>query len=226
MREKQKNLNVFIWVGALDFSQMRVLPAKGKYIPIGVEVLKRGHPAVLPTDTLYGICADATNPKAVENIYTLKWRNRKKPLIVLVDDLLRLEEFFNITPNGLAKKLLLHPKPVSVILPVKGFEYLTRGGRGIAFRLVKGGFIKEFLQEFGKPVVAPSANWEGHPPAREPFQAYLYFGDAVPLYYNGGILKGNPSALISLLDPKKVEVLRKGNLTEEEIKDLTTFKGS
>ena len=205
---------------------MRVLPAEERYIPLGVELLKRGHPAVLPTDTLYGICADATNPEAVEKIYTLKWRNRRKPLIVLVEDPLWLERFFGIPYSGLAEKLLLHPKPISVILPVKGFEYLTRGGRGIAFRLVKGGFIKDFLRAFKRPVVAPSANWEGHPPAENPFHAYLYFGDAVPTYYNAGTLKGNPSALVSLLDAERVEVLREGDLTGEEIEKLKSLAGN
>ena len=199
----------------------RFLPAVRKYIPHGVEYIKRGSPAVLPTDTLYGICADATNPEAVEKIYRLKRSNPKKPLIVLVDSLERIEEFFGVKPPPEAQKLFYHKKPISVVLPVEGkFEYLTRGGRGIAFRLVKGGFIGEFLKELKRPLVAPSANWEGFPPAESPFQAFLYFGGGVPVYYNGGLIKEkNPSALVDFTN-HRVEVLRRGSLTEGEIEQL------
>lgn len=200
---------------------MRILPAKGEYIPIALPFVENGYPIVLPTDTLYGICADATNPKAVEKIYNLKWRNPNKPLIVLIENLQWLERFFNFTPYGVVKKLLLFEKPISVILPVEGFNYISRRRKGIAFRLVKRGFIKEFLKAFGKPLVAPSANWEGHPPAKTPFQAYIYFGDAVPIYFNEGIKTGNPSALIDLSEGK-FNLLRKGNLTT---KDLEILKG-
>ena len=200
---------------------MRIVEAQSRYIPLGVEAVNKGFPVVLPTDTLYGICADATNPKAVEKVYTLKWRNPKKPLIVLIENLLWLEKFFGIVPSEEAKKLLLYPKPISVVIPVKGFEYLTRGGEGIAFRFVKEGFVKEFLKALGKPIVAPSANWEGYPPAKDPFQAFLYFGGGVAIYFNGGILKGYPSALISLVNHEKIEILRKGNLSEEDFDYLS-----
>ncbi len=200
----------------------RFLPAVRKYIPHGVECIKRGSPAVIPTDTLYGVCADATNPEAVEKIYRLKRRNPKKPLIVLVDSLERIEEFFGVKPPPETQKLFYHKKPISVVLPVEGerFRYLTRGGKGLAFRLVKGGFIGEFLKELKRPLVAPSANWEGFPPAESPFQAFLYFGGGVPVYYNGGLIKEKtPSALVDFTN-HRLEVLRRGSLTEGEIEQL------
>jgi len=198
---------------------MRIVPAQRRFIPLGVEWIKRGYPAVLPTDTLYGICADALNPEAVERIYTLKWRNPRKPLIVLIEDLRWLEEFFKVKPAEVEKRLFLFGKPVSVLLPVEGFDWLTRGGTKIAFRLVKGGFIKEFLKALDRPIVAPSANWEGFPPAETPFQAYLYFGDSVPIAYDGGILRGKPSALCEI-ENNRLKVLRRGTLTEEDLKVL------
>lgn len=202
---------------------MRILPAKGEYISIALPFVNKGYPIVLPTDTLYGICADATNQKAVEKIYHLKWRNPNKPLIVLIENLQWLEKFFHLSVSGGIEKLFLFEKPISVILPIKGFDYISRGSGKIAFRLVKKGFIKEFLKAFGKPIVAPSANWEGHPPAKTPLQAYLYFGDAVPVYFDGGIRIGNPSALIDLSDGR-FNVLRKGNLTTKDLEILRTLR--
>jgi L-threonylcarbamoyladenylate synthase len=199
---------------------MRIVPAASEYIPLGIEFFKKGFVGVLPTDTLYGICADALNPEAVEKIYTLKWRNKKKPLIVLIENLEQLGKLFGIKelPPS-AEKLLLYTKPVSVLLDVENFEWISRGSKKIAFRLVKEGFIKDFLKEFGKPIVAPSANWEGFPPARDVFQAFNYFGNGVAVYYNGGVLKGNPSALVDV-NGNKVSLLRRGILSLEELSDL------
>jgi L-threonylcarbamoyladenylate synthase len=199
---------------------MRIVPAERKYIPLGVEILNKGFVGVLPTDTLYGICADALNPKAVEKIYTLKWRNKNKPLIVLIETLQQLEKFFGIKDiPPLAEKLFKYEKPISVLLKVKNFEWISRESQKIAFRLVKNGFIKEFLKELGKPIVAPSANWEGFPPARDVFQAFNYFGNGVAIYYNGGVLKGNPSALVDI-NGDKVSLLREGTLNSQEISKL------
>jgi len=199
---------------------MRILPAEDKYIPFGVHYINKGFPIVLPTDTLYGICADATNPKAVEKIYNLKWRNPKKPLIVLIENLRWLETFFHLKPSEEAKIFLLYEKSISVILPVKGFSYISRDTNGIAFRLVKKGFIKNFLKKLGKPIVAPSANWEGHPPAKTVYQAYIYFGDNVPVYFDGGMKIGAPSALVEANHIGNFFLLRRGELSDEDLRFL------
>ena len=198
---------------------MRILPAERGFTDLGVEYLKRGFPVVLPTDTLYGICADALNPKAVEKVYNLKWRNPKKPLIVLIAKIEWLEEFFKVKPSICEKRLLKFEKPVSVLIEVKNFDWVSRGKKEIAFRLVKKGFIKNFLLRFGKPIVAPSANWEGYPPAKSVFQAFLYFGGGVPIYYNGGVLEGKPSSLVRCKG-KNLELLREGTSALKELKSL------
>ena len=199
---------------------MFIVDAVKEKIPLGVEFLNSSFPVVLPTDTLYGICADATNPQAVEKIYNLKWRNPKKPLIVLVSDLKLIEEFFEIEIPRTVLDFFNYPKPISVLLKVGNkFGYISRGSGHIAFRLVKGGFIKAFLDSYGKPIVAPSANWEGFPPAETVFQAFLYFGSSVAVYYNGGKLRGQPSALVKP-EGDKVIVLRKGVLNDKDFQTL------
>ncbi len=192
---------------------MFILPAlKGKE-RLGIRFLKKGFPVVLPTDTLYGICADALNYRAVERIFELKHRTPTKPLIVLVADLGWLKEFFFLKEvSKKAIEFLKMEPPVSVLLKVEGFEWISRKSGKIAFRLVKGGFIRDFLLAYGRPIVAPSANWEGFPPARDPFQALLYFGNRVAVYYNGGTLKGEPSALVDVDDKGNVKILRTGRL--------------
>jgi len=190
---------------------MFVVEASEGKIELGIKFLKKGFPVVLPTDTLYGICADALNYRAVEKIYELKNRNSKKPLIVLISNINQLKEFFFVKelPEKV-KKLFLSEEPISILLPVQGFDWITRGKGKVAFRLVKRGFIKKFLDRYGRPIVAPSANWEGFPPAKTPFQALFYFGNRVAVYYNVGFLKGKPSTLV---DPFEGKILREGNPT-------------
>jgi len=190
---------------------MFIVEATSEKIYLGVHFLKRGEVVILPTDTLYGLCTDAINYKAVEKVYQLKNRNPQKPLIVLISQLNWLKKFFfiNQLPEKV-KKLFLFEEPISILLPVKGFEWISRGSGKIAFRLVKGGFIKNFLDWYGRPIVAPSANWEGFPPARDAFQAFLYFGNFVKVYYNTGPLKGQPSTLVEPFE-ERIKILREGD---------------
>jgi len=201
---------------------MFIVEATAVRIPLGVNFLKKGFPVVLPTDTLYGICADALNYRAVEKIYQLKNRNPKKPLIVLISDLSQLKEFFFIRElPKVVEQLFLLEEPLSILLPVEGFNWISRNSGKIAFRLVKKGFIKEFLDTYRRPIVAPSANWEGFPPAKDPFHALFYFGNQVAVYYNGGTLKGKPSTLLELTPKGEINILRTGNpLTVEKVKSL------
>jgi len=201
-------------------NRMHVVPATDEYIPLGIHFLKKGAVVVLPTDTLYGVCADALNYRAVEKIFELKHRRPNKPLIVLTPSVEWIKNFFfvkEIPPS--AEKLLNAPYPVSVILPVEGFDWISRATGTIAFRVVKRGFIKQFLEAYGRPIVAPSANWEGFPPARDPFQALLYFGNGVSVYYNGGVLKGEPSAVVEVKG-KTLSVLRRGRIPEKVLQEL------
>ena len=199
---------------------MHLVPTTEEYIPLGIHYLRRKKTVVLPTDTLYGICADALEYRAVEKVFELKRRRPNKPLIVLVPSTEWIKKFFfvkKMPPS--AEKLFNADYPISVIIPVKGFEWITRGSGTVAFRVVKGGFIKDFLEAYGRPIVAPSANWEGFPPAGDPFQALLYFGNGVSVYYNGGKLKGEPSAVVDLTT-ETPKVLRKGRLPEKVLQEL------
>ncbi len=191
---------------------MFIVEAKAEKASLGTKFLKKGEIIVLPTDTLYGLCADALNYKAVEKVYRLKNRNPQKPLIVLISDLNWLEKFFFIKPlPEKVKELFLLEEPLSILLPIKGFEWISRKSGKIAFRLVKKGFIKDFLKKYGRPIVAPSANWEGFPPAKDPFQAFLYFGNQVKVYYNAGPLKGKPSTIVETFKGGNIKILREGD---------------
>lgn len=185
-----------------------------------IEVLKRDGVGVLPTDTLYGIVGSALSRRTVARIYRLRRRNPKKPMIILIGSIGDLAPF-GVRPSPKIKKLLNRwwPGKVSVALPISRsagarenfltkFSYLHRGTGTLAFRLPASAWLRKLLHETG-PLVAPSANFEGEPPAKTIRAARKYFGDGVDFYLDVGKLDHAPSTLVAI-ENNKVLVLRKG----------------
>ena len=165
----------------------------------------------MPTDTIYGLAGRVLDKKAVEKIYKIRKRNQKKPLIILIgspNDLSLFGIKLTLKNAGILKKLW--PGPVSVILPCRNqkFSYLHRGTETLAFRLPKLKWLRNLLEKTG-PLAAPSANWEGYPPAKTIEEARKYFKNRVDFYLNSGKLESPPSALISIKDGK-IKIIREG----------------
>lgn len=174
------------------------------------QILKNGGIGVVPTDTLYGVCASAFSKSAVERVYDLKGRNENKPFIVLISSLDDLKQFgIKLTADQKAYLGEVWPGPVSVILPclLKKFAYLHRGTNSLAFRLPKSPKLREFLKKTG-PLTAPSANLQGAEPAHTIKEAKNYFGEKVEFYISGGRKEGKPSTIVSMVSGKP-EILRK-----------------
>jgi len=191
-----------------------------------VEVLKRGGVAIIPTDTTYGIVGLALNEQAVHEIYRLRKRDLDKPFIILIADKKDLKKFgVKVTP---AQEKILdrvwpacrppavaragdvrgagRPGAVSVILPCVDdkFAYLHRGKNTLAFRLPEKESVRRLIREVG-PLVAPSANPQGHPVARTISEAKAYFGYHVDFYEDSGDVVASPSKLIDITgDMEKV----------------------
>jgi L-threonylcarbamoyladenylate synthase len=137
---------------------MRILKANDEALKEAVKVLKRGGVIIYPTDTLYGLGADATSIKAKKNIYKIKGRNFHKPLSICVADLKHAKNFveFNNFSSRLAKKFL--PGPLTLVLPQKKeIKYISQKGK-IAVRIPDNSFTLKLLKKFGKPITATSAN--------------------------------------------------------------------
>lgn len=183
------------------------------YLKLGL-LLKEGVVAVMPTDTLYGICSSVFKKEAIEKIYKLKKRKPDKPFIILISKIEDLN-FFGVKLNKDERNFLekIWPGKVSVVLKIKEknkikkFNYLILKEDTLAFRLPKNNFLKKVLEISG-PIVAPSANFEGMEPAKNIKEAKRYFKDKV-VYFDGGETKSLPSTLI-YLNGKKIKVLREG----------------
>lgn len=159
--------------------------------------------AVIKTDTIYGLVGQAKRPATVSRIYELKKRQRSKPLIVLIGGVADLNNF-GVVLTTRQEKIVKHywPGPVSLIFAVAPWQqaslaYLHCGTGKIAFRLPAEANLQALLAQVG-PLVAPSANPEGEPPATNIEEARHYFGDGVDYYEDGGLCLGQASKLIDL----------------------------
>ena len=174
------------------------------------KVLKENGVAVMPTDTIYGIVGKALNKDTVLRIYDIKKRAPEKPFIILIGNITKLEKFFVYLPLEQKEILLKYwPGPVSIILDCEDeeFSYLHRGTKTLAFRMPKSDSLQSLLMEVG-PLVAPSANPEGLPPAENIEEAKKYFGDEIDYYMDIGRLVGKPSKLIRLNKDNTIDILR------------------
>lgn len=163
----------------------------------------------MPSDTIYGLMALAKDENIVSNLYSLKGRQPQKPFIILISQYSQLKDL-HISPTATQTAFLKKywPGAVSVILPCQdsNLEYLHRGTNSLAIRMPNYNLLKNLIDITG-PLIAPSCNPEGLPPAINPIEAKNYFGDKIKLYVDGGDLISNPSTLVSLLNDTP-EVLR------------------
>ena len=164
-----------------------------------VSLLCNGGVGILRTDTLYGVVARADNEAAVERVYAIKERTPTKPPIILIastDQL--LNDYDQETMRRVSR---LWPGKVSVILSAPNApQWLVRSGDSLAYRMPNNPELRELLRRT-RPLIAPSANPEGLPPATDIHEAAAYFGEKVDFYVDGGVVKDDtPSRLYRLLN--------------------------
>ncbi len=168
-----------------------------------IRVLMKGGIAVIRTDTLYGIVARANDEQAVGRVYTAKSRNPKKSCIVLLAD--EQQAYGTLS----TKSITMHgPTSILVNSPLAP-EWLRRESDEIAYRLPDLPWLSEVIREVG-PIIAPSANPEGMPPATTIDEAIDYFGKAVDLYVDNGEVptSTSPSRLIRQHADGTLDILR------------------
>lgn len=128
-------------------------------------VLEEGGLILYPTDTIWGIGCDATNPVAVQRIFNLKQRPTSKPFVLLVDSIEMLKEYVEQVHPRIETLLLHHVQPLTVVYEKgKNLPNLSMAADGsVAIRVVVDAFCKELIGQFGKPLIASSANISDRP---------------------------------------------------------------
>ncbi len=169
-------------------------------------LLKLNQIAIIRTDTLYGLVARISDKEAVEKVYQLKSRDFTKQCIVLVPN----KEAIGVHGYLVDDISKNYNGAVTVVVPKTSEpEWITRGGDTVAYRIPKSKELQELLLETG-PLIAPSANPQGFPPARTIAEAKAYFGDRVDIYKDSGEVPVEmlPSTLIEVMENGEQVVLR------------------
>jgi L-threonylcarbamoyladenylate synthase len=192
-----------------------------------IEIIRRSFeervPVVIPTDTIYGICAPALDKIAVQRLYRIRKRNPEKPFLIIISSLKDISKF-GIELDKELKNYLggIWPGKVTVILDCNNKEltYLHRKTKSLAFRLPDSGELISLVKKVG-PLVAPSANLEGMPEAKTITEAEAYFGKKAT-YIDRGRINGKASTIISLVG-KEFRIIREGS---RKIKKSEYFRSS
>lgn len=208
---------------------MKIFSTDSKDIKQAAELLKAGKLVCFPTETIYGIGADATNEEAVKNIFTVKGRPNFNPLIAHVSSIEMAEKIavFNDTAKAVVNKFW--PGPLTIILKKKENNNLckaiTAGLGTVAVRMPDTKSALELIEKLGKTVAAPSANKSGKPsPTEAKHIADTFAEDEIAGIIDGGRTEIGLESTILDLTSKTPTILRHGAITKEDLEKELSIK--
>jgi L-threonylcarbamoyladenylate synthase len=183
--------------------------------------IRRGELVVLPTDTVYGVAADAFNPTAVHSLLTAKGRGRDMPVPVLVSNMAMLEALVDSVPDT-ARALVDAFWPGALTLVLKHTPHLVwdlgESLGTVAVRMPADPLALELIGQTG-PLGVSSANRTGHPPTTTMLDARLQLGAAVSVYLDGGPrAEPIPSTIVDLTG-ETPRLLRIGAVAPDALRD-------
>ncbi len=179
-----------------------------------VEVLRQGGTILYPTDTIWGIGCDATNPEAVQRVYQIKQRDDAKALICLVDSPGRLQRYVRNVPDVAWDLIELATKPTTVILSgaVNLASNLLAEDGSVGLRVTSEVFSQQLCYRFQKAIVSTSANISGQPSPQtfaEIDPAILSAVDYVCESRQRDTHRHEPSSIIKLGADGQVQIIRR-----------------
>ena len=188
-----------------------------------VETLRAGDLVVFPTETVYGLGANASNPAAVQKIFEVKGRPADHPVIVHIDHQRYLHRWVSqMPPQAERLAAMFWPGPLTLILPKSETvnDIVTGGQNSVGIRIPSHPMAQQLLTAFGGGIAAPSANRYGRLSPTKPEHVRDELGDAVHVMLDGGDSPiGLESTIVSCLDGE-VRLLRPGSITRSQIQQI------
>jgi L-threonylcarbamoyladenylate synthase len=183
-------------------------------------VLARGDVVAVPSETVYGLAADALNPKACRKIFQAKGRPAYDPLIVHIADLRQLDQLAE--RNSAAEKLAaaFWPGPLTMVLPKKAIvpDIVTSGRPSVAVRMPRNPLFRALIKRTGRPLAAPSANRFGYVSPTSAAHVQSGLGRKIPFILDGGPSEiGLESTIVDLRDPARPALLRPGAISAAQL---------
>jgi L-threonylcarbamoyladenylate synthase len=192
-------------------------------IDVAVDALRDGDLVAFPTETVYGLGADAQNPDAVRKVYEVKGRPATHPLIVHIDHPRLLERWaLSVPPAAQALADRFWPGPLTLVLRrAPAVDLAITGGQDtVAVRVPAHPVAQQLLRAFGGGIAAPSANRYGHVSPTRADHVRDEFGDAVKVVLDGGDCKiGLESTIVSCVDAVP-RLLRPGFITLSQLRSV------
>ena len=176
-----------------------------------VECLRSGGVIVYPTDTTYGMGCDIYNKKGIQRIYQIKQRDKRKPFSFICPDLATIAAYANVS-NYAFKIMKRHlPGPYTFVLEATREvpDLLVTKQRTVGVRIPDNNIALEIVRQLGHPLVTTSANITQQQTYEDPSLIQDNMGSQLDMVIDGGMLSGDPSTVISLVNDK-VNVVRHG----------------
>lgn len=202
---------------------MAIIKSNTENIELAVKKLKGGEIVAFPTETVYGLGADGMNEIAVSKIFEAKQRPSFNPLILHVSSLEMLSKVASFTSDKI--KLLTDkfwPGPLTLVLKKKDIVpyIVTSGLETVAVRMPNNKVALDLINNFGKPIAAPSANSFSQLSPTEAEHVEKQLGDKVDIILDGGKCNvGVESTIIEVTETSQL-LLRPGGIAREEIEEL------
>lgn len=206
----------------------RLYKPSGETIDLAACSLKQGNIVSFPTETVYGLGADAKNSAAVAKIYAAKKRPSFNPLIIHLASVEKVQDYVNM--GDLAKRLAgkFWPGPFTMVLPLKensGLSDLISAGLDtVAVRVPKNDIAHQLLIHFDGPIAAPSANKSGHISPTTAAHVDSEFGVELEMIIDGGACDKGIESTIVQIEGDQIILLRPGNITLSEIEKASGEK--
>jgi L-threonylcarbamoyladenylate synthase len=192
----------------------RVVPMSDAAIAEAARLVLAGVPVAVPTETVYGLAADATNPAAVARIYAAKGRPSFNPLIVHVADLDAAMRYGVFDDHARALAAAHWPGPLTLVVPLRDdagiASLVTAGLPSIALRVPSHAAIQALLKACGRPLAAPSANASGLISPTRASHVVASLGSRVALVVDGGATQRGIESSIVAAPGGGLRLLRRG----------------
>lgn len=194
-------------------------------ISSAVELLRGGNLVAVPTETVYGLAADATETCAVQQIYAVKGRPSNNPLICHVSDANMAHSYVNVPP--LAEKLMARfwPGPLTLVLPKRADAGIaapvSAGLDTLAVRCPDQPSTRKIIATLAHPIAAPSANPSGRLSPTSAADVLAGLGGKIPMIIDGGETQEGIESTIIGVSGGKLYLLRPGTVTVDEVADAT-----
>jgi L-threonylcarbamoyladenylate synthase len=202
----------------------RALPATAEAVKSAAQCLAAGGLIAFPTETVYGLGADATNGTAVAKLYAAKGRPSFNPLIVHVADISAARKLARFDADAEKLATAFWPGPLTLVLPKAAAcpvsDLATAGLDSIALRVPDHRVARELMAAFGRPIVAPSANRSGHVSPTTAAHVMADLRGRIDLVVDGGAASvGVESSIVACLGDQP-RLLRPGGLARDAIEAL------